>query len=194
MEYLFVLSDKGGWWLKIDSVKQLEDYHKKTDEARYEATLDRILHGEAPYELLEKTPDMKERIRLMEDPSFKFLQAAYLKAGQLNCSVLDGVRAFKIEAGMHELSLIKQSGAVYFNPSGGCTGDISYTQFCRRTELIFPGFTEKDLRFVRYPNGGRHWYAFAGNMQIRDGMRNKWNTREEAERVAKKMLKAQGTI
>lgn len=26
MEYLFVLSDKGGWWLKIDSVKQLEDY------------------------------------------------------------------------------------------------------------------------------------------------------------------------
>ena len=54
MEYLFVLSDKGGWWLKIDSVKQLEDYHKKTDGARYEATLDRILHGEDPYELLEK--------------------------------------------------------------------------------------------------------------------------------------------
>lgn len=64
MEYLFVLSDKGGWWLKIDSVKKLEDYHKKTDEARYEATLDRILHGEDPYELLEKAPDIKERIRL----------------------------------------------------------------------------------------------------------------------------------
>ena len=77
----------------------MEDYHKKTDEARYEATLDRILHGEDPYELLEKAPDIKERIRLMEDPSFKFLQAAYLKAEQLNCSVLDGVRAFKIEAG-----------------------------------------------------------------------------------------------
>ncbi len=191
MEYLFVLSDKGGWWLKIDSVKQLEDYHKKTDEARYEATLDRILHGEDPYELLEKAPDIKERIRLMEDPSFKFLQAAYLKAGQLNCSVLDGVRAFKIEAGMHELRLIKQSGAVYFNSSGGCTSDLSYTQFCRRKELIFPDFTEKDLRYVRYPNGGRHWYVFIGDMQVKDGMRSKWNTREEAERIAKKVLNAQ---
>ena len=27
---------------------------------------------------------MKERIRLMEDPSFKYLQAAYLKAGHNN--------------------------------------------------------------------------------------------------------------
>ena len=130
-------------------------------------------------------------IRLMEDPSFQFLQAAYLKAEQLNCSVLDGVRAFKIEAGMHELSLIKQSGAVYFNSSGGCTSDISYTQFCRRKELIFPDFTEKDLRYVRYPNGGRHWYVFIGDMQVKDGMRSKWNTREEAERIAKKVLNAQ---
>ena len=143
MEYLFVLSDKGGWWLKIDSVKQLEDYHKKTDEARYEATLDRILHGEDPYELLEKAPDMKERIRLMEEPSFKFLQAAYLKAVQLNCSVLDGVRAFKIEAGMHELRLIKQSGAVYFNSSGGCTSDISYTAVLQKKRTDISEFYRK---------------------------------------------------
>ena len=84
MEYLFVLSDKGGWWLKIDSVKKLEDYHKKKDEARYEATLDRIIHGEAPYELLEKATDIKERIRIMEDQGFKFIKAEYLKNGKHN--------------------------------------------------------------------------------------------------------------
>lgn len=39
MEYLFVLSTEGGWWLKIDTIEQLIDYHKKTDGHRYEKAL-----------------------------------------------------------------------------------------------------------------------------------------------------------
>lgn len=34
MEYLFVHDkDYGGWWLKIDNVDQLIDYHQKTSIA-----------------------------------------------------------------------------------------------------------------------------------------------------------------
>lgn len=29
MEYLFVHDKQGGWWLKIDSVEKLIDYHQK---------------------------------------------------------------------------------------------------------------------------------------------------------------------
>ena len=34
MEWLFVYD--GGWWLKITDVKQLTEYHKRTDGKRYE--------------------------------------------------------------------------------------------------------------------------------------------------------------
>ena len=35
MEYLFVYSE-GGWWLKIDSIEKLTDYHKKVDSNKFE--------------------------------------------------------------------------------------------------------------------------------------------------------------
>lgn len=34
MEYLFVHDKQGGWWLKIDSVEKLIDYHQKKEKWR----------------------------------------------------------------------------------------------------------------------------------------------------------------
>ena len=59
MEYLFVLSTEGGWWLKIDTIEQLTDYHKKTDGHRYENALRNFFHGNRPEDLLRQARDSK---------------------------------------------------------------------------------------------------------------------------------------
>lgn len=50
MEYLFVHDRKGGWWLKIDSVEKLIDYHQKTNN-RYEGALQMYLQGKRPQKM-----------------------------------------------------------------------------------------------------------------------------------------------
>lgn len=48
MEYLFVHDkDYGGWWLKIDNVDQLIDYHQKTS-SWCEGALNMYLNGKSP--------------------------------------------------------------------------------------------------------------------------------------------------
>ena len=61
---------------------------------------------------------------------------------------------------------------------------LLYTsQFCRRKSLVFPDFKKSDIRIQKY-DCGSHYYAFVGDMQVRDGDRLKWNTYEEAYRLS----------
>lgn len=191
MEYLFVLSKQNGWWLKIDTVAKLIDYHQKTDGARYEGAMERLLKGEDPREMAENTVDFQQRIKLMQDRNFKYMMAAVMKAEQINGTVFDGFRALKMEAGSNELRTLKEFGEIYFNSAGGHTHGIEFTQFCRRSELIFPFYSKEDIRIKKYNNGGKHWYAFIGDMQIRDGDKLKWNTYEEARRVSERVWNQQ---
>jgi len=191
MEYLFVLSEQGGWWLKIDTVEKLVDYHQKTDGARYENAIDHFFKGEDPRDMMENAIDLQQRIKLMRDRNFKYMMAAVMKAEQINGTVLDGFRAMKMEAGFNELQTLKEFGAVYFNSVGGHTHGIEFMQFCRRSELIFPFYSKEDIRIKRYENGGKHWYAFIGDMQIRDGNKLKWNTYEEAQRISERVWNQQ---
>ena len=78
-------------------------------------------------------------------------------------------------------------GAVYINPVGGHTYDLEYTQFCRRKDLVFPDFKESDIRIQKY-EAGCHYYAFIGDMQVRNGNQMKWNTRDAAYQMAKSII------
>ncbi len=61
------------------------------------------------------------------------------------------------------------------------------TQFCRRKSLVFPNFKKSDIRIRKYDYGS-HYYAFVGDMQVRDGDKLKWNTYEEAYLNAEKLV------
>ena len=152
MEYLFVLSEQGSWWIKIDTVEKLTDYHQKMDGARYEIAIEYLLKGEDPRDKMENTVDFHQSIKIMQDRNFKYMMAAVMKAEQINGTIFDGFRSIKMEADFHELQIIKEFGAVYFNSVGGHTHGIEFTQFCRRSELISPFYSKEDIRIKRYGN------------------------------------------
>lgn len=182
-EWLFVYGD-GGWWLKITDVEQLTEYHKRIDSKRYGGALLMYKDGKRPENM-----SLEERIRASMEGSrdFMLMQAAIIQAQNIEGTFLDGIRALNMEVGMKELKDIREHGAVYINRVGGSTFSVNYTQFCRRKELIFPDFRKEDIRLEQF-RGGRHWYAYIGDMQIRNGTESKWNTKEEARRAAEAII------
>ena len=123
----------------------------------------------------------------MNDRNFKCLQAAVMQARNGNGNIFDGFRWLNIEIGMNQLRTIKEYGAVFINSVGGHTFSLEYTQFCRRKNLVFPNFKRSDIRIKKY-EGGCHYYAFVGDMQVRDGDNLKWNTFEAAYRKAEELV------
>lgn len=191
MNYLFVLSTDGGWWLKIDTVEQLIDYHQKTDGHKYENAISNFLNGLWPEDLLNKAKNSKnleDLLALYTNRDFQYMQAALLKAESTGGTILDGFSMLRVESGLSELKVLHKYGSVYINPVGGHTFHIKYTQFYRKTELIFPNFTEKDVHIKQYGENGIHWYAYIGDMQLFCGEKRKWNTYKAAKEYAYSVL------
>lgn len=188
MEYLFIFDEESkGWWLKIDTIEKLNDYHEKTGSGRYDRALEMYLHEGHPYDILEKL-NQEERIKKMQDKDFKRLQVAVMQAERGERTILDGFRCLNLEVGMGQMRALEEYGAIYINCVGGYTFGLHYSQFCRRKNLVFPDFKESDIRIKKYGDGGNHYYAFIDDMQVRDGDILKWNTREAAYNMALKVL------
>lgn len=185
MDYLFVFAN-GGWWLKIDSVDKLIDYHKQTS-SRFSGAWDLFsrLYEEAGdvnkiMDVVASYPP-KKRFELMLTRDFKYIQAAIMEAESMGgtANIFDGFRALNMEIGAKELRDIREHGACYINAVGGSTFGLEYTQFHRRKNLVFPDYHREDIR-VKSFKGGEHFYAYIGDMQVRDGDTLKWNSYEEA--------------
>lgn len=183
MEYIFIFDEESrGWWLKIDTKEKLADYHEKTGAGRYDEALSMYLNEGHPHEILKKL-SVEERIKKMRNIHFKRLQCAVMEAENGNCSILDGFRRLNLEIGIGQMRALEQYGAIYMNRAGGYTFGLQYKQFCRRKELVFPDFKEADIRVKRF-NGGKHYYAYIGDMQIRNGGALKWDSFDEAYKMA----------
>ncbi len=181
MEWLFVHS-KNGWRLKIDNIEQLTEYHKKLNGSQFSNAFDMYMKGGRPEEILEKL-SIEERIEMICNPDFKKLQGAVYMAERNNATILDGFRMLNMEIGSGQLRALKENGSIFINPAGGFTYGIEYDQFCRRKEMIFPNFKKEEIRIKQF-NGGTHYYAYIGDMQVRNGSELKWSTYDEAYQSA----------
>lgn len=188
MDYLFIYDGKS-WWLKLTDTEQIIDYHRQTS-GRYEGAISLYMkikqEGKSLYDFMDGLPH-KERIELMESRDYKYLHCALIKAEKSGGTLFDGFRGLNMETGMAELETVKRYGAVFINPAGGHTHGIKTVQFCRRKQMIFPTFCRSDIRAEQF-KGGKHWYAYIGDMQVRNGDIMKWNTEEEARRAAEELV------
>jgi len=185
MKYLFVYDGKV-WWLKLTNPEQLIDYHKQTS-SRYEGAIKLYMEmrqeGKEFHDFMGSLP-FEERIRLMDSRDYKYLQCALIKAQKTGGNIFDGFRGLTVETGATELGTIREYGAVFINPAGGHTHGVETMQFCYRKQPIFPCFKYEEIRVKRF-EGGHHWYAYIGDVQVRDGDNKiKWDTEEEARRAA----------
>lgn len=187
MEYTFIFDENSkGWWLKIDTVEKLADYHEKTGNGRYDKAFEMYLHEGHPCDIL-KNLSFEERINKMQDKDFKRLQAAVMQAKKGERTILDGFRCLNLEIGMGQMRILEQYGAIFINSVGGYTFGLKYSQFCRRKNLVFPDFKESDIRIKQF-QGGEHYYAYVGDMQVRDGDELKWNSFDKAYKKALELI------
>lgn len=187
IDYLFVHDSGGGWWLKLTTAEEIVNFYEHTTMYGEGLDLywDYVKNGIDPITL-----PAEEKIKLMlgnNKNAYMYMQGAILQASKYNCSILDGFKLLRMEGAQKLLGDIRKYGACYINSVGGSTYSIEQDNFCRRKNLVFPQFTEKDIRVKRFDKG-THFYAYVGDIQVRQGDKLKWDNYDEAYNMALSMM------
>lgn len=177
------------WWLRIEDTEQLMDYIRATDPTRFGESMIRIgnrhLKGESN-----------------DTHNHSGVEYALESLWKLTGVPLDVITG-KVMIACHDTywRLLREDGFLNINSVGGCNSfkmDIKATVY--RDNLVFPHYTEKDVKIktweweekkngVSRPTGYKyHYYAYLGDMQIKDGDQEKWDTYEDALAFAKTFL------
>lgn len=167
MEYTFVWKNNG-WWLKISSPEELFNYWDKKDNI-WSQTLFNMINSKE-FGNGEKHAD--------------FLTCCVGTYGEnRGLSMIRAVSDFAGEVKAQQLEFLLKYGALYFNENGGYHFDTvkkkTYTHFVKKDRLRFPYYEKKDIRIEKFPRG-THFYAYVGDLQIKDGDTLKWDTYKEA--------------
>ena len=199
-EYLFVFDeDSKAWWLKITDPETLMEYIKQTKgklmSGAFELYWDLYKEANAGKtrtksmrQILEEMP-MERRFKLMteEQKDFNLMLGAIIQAEKYGGTILDGFRLLNMEFGFKYLQDLRSDGHTYINKAGGSTFFARYTQFCRRDRLIFPDFDERDIRVTQF-KGGEHWYAYIGNVEVKNGDTLRFDSKDNAYKRALELL------
>ena len=168
MAWLFI--KEGDWHLKIDTKEQLENYLEEaekmfqTDQNHF-AGLQKCKNGEQ---------------YTVQHSEYGFL-ARHL-AEWTGSNALDAysqIPALQKEA-MEKV--LNETGSLLINRSGGFHTGKNMSEahpFVWKNSLTFPKYSKNDIRIKRFQDG-KHYYAYIGDVQVRDGDTLKWNTEEEA--------------
>lgn len=175
MKYLFVYKNDT-WWLKIKTIEELTNYSEKTD-GRWAKAFDSLIHSKEFYDGEEHAS------------SLAYVIGNYGAKRGMNS--IEAVADFRSQIFDAQLDLLMEGYTLFINENGGyhCnfTGDEKETQFIWREEFVFPNFSKDEIRIKSFP-GGQHFYAYIGDMQVRDGDTLKWNTYEEAMKMAESVV------
>lgn len=190
-DFLFVLKDKGtanqGWWLKLQNTDDLCHYYEVSAPTRNGNIFENYMYGK---EWNGYHPGIINNSHCPHMQEASITDAVVRYAADRSMNVLQALNGFTSMVALQQLEEIQSSGAIYVNPNGGYRGyyegDKEYA-FVRRKELVFPDFKKNDIRIKKFPYGN-HYYAYIGDMQVKDGNIIKWNTYEEAHRVALAVL------
>lgn len=162
MKYRFVYKD-GGWWLMIKTLDELTEYNEKT------LSSNQIMKG---FQSLLTKP---EDCHYERNEYLIYLSALNNKTDIVSTTVNLMEKQLKVQ-----INEILKGKNLYFNHVGGWhSGNDDFDQWVDSDKLIFPNLQKEQIKIEQFPNG-EHFYAYIGNVQIRDRDTLKWNTYEEA--------------
>lgn len=189
-DFLFVLKDKGtknqGWWLKISSADELCAYYEKIVPTRCGKVFENYLYGKE-WNWAHLSFKNTEHSKYLGEA--EITEAVVRWGSERNLNIIQSIKGFQMMVAEQQLDTIHECGAIYINPVGGYhgySGDKEYA-FVRRKDIIFPDFKRHQIRVKSFP-GGDHFYAYIGDMQVRDGDILKWDTYDEAYNQALSIL------
>ncbi len=97
------------------------------------------------------------------------------------------------EVYVNRIRLLNDGNVLYIKASGGYSFDkddnlYDVLEEMKKDELHFPEF---DVRYIQWPNG-THFYAKIGDVDIEWEGKQKWDTKEDAEKAFKAWQKSRG--
>lgn len=176
MDWHFVLLEKNttnaGWWLKIDNIEQLSDYLEQTNDQYAKALKNYITDKEFQPTSVSHNPYLKEI-------PLTYALAFHQKKTKQN--IIKTIVNFANIQYINMANAILDHGCIYMNKNGGYFWDKNQIvdEFIYRSELVFPEFDKSDIHIRQFPND-THFYAYLGDMQVRDGNKLKYDSYEEA--------------
>ena len=89
----------------------------------------------------------------------------------------------------NKLKIIQDGNVIYQTKSGGYFSGHEYIvvleeMFIDGDNILFPQYTEKDIKTKQW-EGGKHWYAYVGDIWVNFDGKNKFDSEYAAKRAAK---------
>lgn len=166
--YTFVYEDENkGWWLKISDPEVLCYYHLHVDHWA-KALKDYLYNDRRHYTSTLTT-------------------AIVMYAEKKGLTILDAIMQFRMNVFSEQCKVIKEYGAICINKSGGYHGVGEYSQFVNKKEMIWPDYKQSDIKITQFP-GGTHWYVRINDFEVRENDKIKWDTYDEAYKIAQQFV------
>ena len=173
------------WWLRIETLEQLEAYCNATDEERFGGAMMQVAYHR------------KDNIKGHYDGIAGELDVLNRTRGE---DLLTTTGWLRTEAHKTYFKNLQRFGYVNINRLGGCNGcNWPMNIVIIKDKLVFPVLSKKDVTIKTWEMGERkygvvrtnykyHWYAYIGDIRLKDGDIDKWDTKEEAERFVNKLF------
>jgi hypothetical protein len=162
------------WMLVIESMKDLMDYHENVMKVQIPRAWKNLEEVQAHKAHLDNNLSLIINLIAQHEDNKSLLELSGIASGKI----------FEAKA-----SGILRDGKIYVNKNGGFFShnkDLTILDeiIIDSDRLIFPQYTEKDIRVKRWDDG-THWYAYVGDFQVEWDGDKKWNSEETATRAAK---------
>lgn len=179
------VNNGNGWWLRIENVKQLTEYVEKTS-------------GRFGNSMMNVMSNCRSGKDYHNTNQLDFcLEVLYKNSGK---SLIETAQKLMFDCAETYFNLLSERGFVNINKFGGCNNS-SYPNsvIVYKDKCIFPDYQEKDLKIKTWEMEDKkagnfrsgykyHYYAYVGDVQIKDGDKVKWDTYEEAYEFAKQFI------
>lgn len=174
-----------GWWLKITSFDQLLRYVEETSGRFGTAMLDVADHRAKNIE-----GHYTDHLSDVIDSLHRFS----------NESLIETTMRLSMMAGDVYLKILHNDGFININRYGGCNSiDWPEKLVELRDRLVFPETQRKNVEIKTFENAESkygecrehyqyHWYVYIDGVQVKDGDKSKFDTKEEAELFAQRCL------